>query len=256
MRLEICLRPSKRVSCECCRKAKYSQLVPSESTMLTCVLCQRPTKTSSNRLRTSFFREDLYYRLAGIELQVPPFKASARDDILLLARSVMKEDTKLADDAVAAMIGYKWPGNVRELKQRVQAAEAMSDSKTLTASDLGLSPTLPPSDNNEFREYFDMPLQEAKNLLTTRFDKRQPSSTPSSWSLITSALPLDDSACTAKAWQQKLKQLESGGAKSIMLETIQFFRELHAGYRLTRSRRVFQTKRVTQRHKATEEFAT
>ena len=158
------------------------------------------------------FREDLYYRLKGIELFVPPLRHRP-EDIMLLARSFLDEEVSLANDAILAMVCSKWPGNVRELKQRVQAAAAMSDSTTLTSSELGLC--VPANDNarNEFTEYLDMPLNEAKTLLMARFER----------AAIDHALKVESNNISAAArrlgmhrqsLQQKLKHLDAGGESS------------------------------------------
>ena len=154
------------------------------------------------------FRQDLYFRLKGIELQIPPLRHRP-EDILLLASRFLDEETVLSNDAISALQNDKWPGNVRELKQKVQAAAAMSDSKTITSSDLGLKVTLEQSDHNEFLKYFDLPLNEAKNLLIDRFER----------TVIERALALESNNISAAArrlgmhrqsLQQKIKQLESG----------------------------------------------
>ncbi len=155
------------------------------------------------------FREDLYYRLKGIELFVPPLRQRP-EDILLLARSFLDEKVCLANDAILAMVCCKWPGNVRELKQRVQAAAAMSDSTTLSSVELGLCHPAIELSPNEFVQYLDMPLNEAKTLLTTRFERVA----------IDHALKIESNNISAAArrlgmhrqsLQQKLKQLESDG---------------------------------------------
>lgn len=154
------------------------------------------------------FRQDLYFRLKGIELLIPPLRHRP-EDILILADSFLDEETVLSSDAVSALLNDKWPGNVRELKQRVQAAAAMSDSKTITSADLGFKGTQEQSDHNEFLEYFDLPLNDAKNMLIERFER----------TVIERALKLESNNISAAArrlgmhrqsLQQKIKQLESG----------------------------------------------
>ena len=63
-------------------------------------------------IRAGTFREDLFYRLSVIELQVPPL-AERREDILPLARGFLDEGFQLSADAEAALQRYPWPGNVR-----------------------------------------------------------------------------------------------------------------------------------------------
>jgi DNA-binding NtrC family response regulator len=92
------------------------------------------------------FREDLYYRLNVLHLQMPPLRE--RDgDISLHAEAVFSKFASQKGPAVkgfsraalAAMEAHNWPGNVRELINRVQKAMIMCDGRRITAADLGLA---------------------------------------------------------------------------------------------------------------------
>jgi DNA-binding NtrC family response regulator len=92
------------------------------------------------------FREDLYYRLNVLSIEVP--RLAQRDsDIELLARFFLhkfaKEQGSLVSGfsrpALAAMQSYDWPGNVRELINRIRRALVMSENRMITAQDLGLA---------------------------------------------------------------------------------------------------------------------
>ena len=92
------------------------------------------------------FREDLYYRLAEIVIQIPTLAERAGDAILLarhfvnrFARDLKTKVQCLAPDAIAAIDSYGWPGNVRELENRIKRAVIMADGKSVTAEDLDLS---------------------------------------------------------------------------------------------------------------------
>ena len=91
------------------------------------------------------FREDLYYRISEITLDVPPLRD--RDgDALVIAQSLLKSLGKQMDraglsfteDAICAISQYNWPGNVREMINKVKRATIMADGKRVTASDLEL----------------------------------------------------------------------------------------------------------------------
>lgn len=117
------------------------------------------------------FRSDLYYRLRGIELRVPPLRSRV-EDILLLANRWLDGDQQLAPECMASMMNYNWPGNVRELKQRVEGAAAMAISPTIRAQDLGIQPHHGAPDHTQFfEEYFQMPLTEAKQALVERYEQ-------------------------------------------------------------------------------------
>ena len=88
------------------------------------------------------FREDLFYRLNGIELKVPPLAARPRD-ILPLARHFLPAGKQLDEAAERALLGHAWPGNVRELRNVMQRAVLLAQQPAISAADLAL-PSAPP----------------------------------------------------------------------------------------------------------------
>lgn len=97
------------------------------------------------RMADGSFREDLYYRLAVIQIILPPLRERG-DDTELLARGLLekigaeagKPGLSFADDALRAIRLHTWPGNVRELQNRVRRAVIMSGGRRVTAPDLDL----------------------------------------------------------------------------------------------------------------------
>ncbi|WP_224999561.1 sigma-54 dependent transcriptional regulator [Cesiribacter sp. SM1] len=95
-------------------------------------------KNLGEEVRAGRFREDLYYRLLGLPIQLPPLR-ERNTDILLLAKHFIKnycrenglEPISLSPDAQRKLMAYAWPGNVRELKAVVELACVMTDSNTL-----------------------------------------------------------------------------------------------------------------------------
>ena len=83
------------------------------------------------------FREDLYYRLNGIELRVPPLAQRPRD-ILPLARHFLPPGKRLDEDAARALQRHAWPGNVRELRNVMQRAALLARGEAIGAADLAL----------------------------------------------------------------------------------------------------------------------
>lgn len=91
------------------------------------------------------FREDLFYRLNVLHLKMPPLR-EREGDIELLARAFLERFARerrsrvraFSQEALQAMERHPWPGNVREMINRIQRAVVLSDSRTLTAADLGL----------------------------------------------------------------------------------------------------------------------
>jgi DNA-binding NtrC family response regulator len=88
-------------------------------------------------IREGRFREDLFYRLNVIELEIPAL-AERREDIAVLARHLLEPGFTLAQDAVDALNRHPWPGNVRELQNTIRRACLLSAAKTIAASALVL----------------------------------------------------------------------------------------------------------------------
>jgi two-component system, NtrC family, response regulator len=92
------------------------------------------------------FREDLYYRLAIVVVQLPPLR-EREDDVLLLARAFLNRyaseigksaGLKFTRPALVALLKNKWPGNVRQLENCVRRAVIMAEGRYVTEIDLGL----------------------------------------------------------------------------------------------------------------------
>lgn len=95
------------------------------------------------------FRQDLYYRLAVIELKMPPLR-DCRDDIGTLSALILKRiavaaqrdaPARLAEDAYKSLVNYEFPGNVRELENILERAVALAATDVIHADDLQLVPS-------------------------------------------------------------------------------------------------------------------
>jgi DNA-binding NtrC family response regulator len=89
-------------------------------------------------IRRKAFREDLYYRLNVIELQVPPL-ANRREDIMPLADAFLDDAHRLSPASEKALFRYPWPGNVRELRNVIRRACLLASDPVIDADDLGLA---------------------------------------------------------------------------------------------------------------------
>jgi len=97
-------------------------------------------------IKEGTFREDLYYRVSEITINIPPFR-DREEGRLILARKLLHDHSKMqaraingfSDDAIQAIESYSWPGNVRELENKIKGAVIMADGKMVTASDLGIA---------------------------------------------------------------------------------------------------------------------
>jgi transcriptional regulator with PAS, ATPase and Fis domain len=91
------------------------------------------------------FRQDLYYRLNGISLLIPPLRARV-DEIEPLARSFVENAAKLSERpvpklsaaAIRLLVAYPWPGNIRELRNTIERALLLSTGDAITPEDLPL----------------------------------------------------------------------------------------------------------------------
>jgi Nif-specific regulatory protein len=87
------------------------------------------------------FREDLYYRVSGLEVTLPPLRERG-SDIALLAEEMLQRATaehglppmRFSDDALQALLGHSWPGNVRELQRVVERTAALADGDEISAA--------------------------------------------------------------------------------------------------------------------------
>lgn len=120
-----------------------------------CATNQNPETLIKNGL----FRDDLYYRVSEITINIPPYR-DREEERLILARTLLSKHTKLqrraingfTDDAVNAIEAYSWPGNVRELENKIKGAVIMADGKMVTVADLGLRPDDEVGDSLNLRE--------------------------------------------------------------------------------------------------------
>ncbi len=94
------------------------------------------------------FREDLYFRIAEMTVNIPPLRERTGDTILIataLLKRYAAENNKAAkgftDEAAQAIETYSWPGNVRELENKIKRAVIMSEGNQITLEDLELEKT-------------------------------------------------------------------------------------------------------------------
>ncbi|MBK5943890.1 sigma 54-interacting transcriptional regulator [Halorhodospira halophila] len=97
------------------------------------------------RMGEGAFRDDLYYRIAEVQLRLPPLRERPGDPALI-AHALLKGMTrrrrdrgrKLSADALAAIAAYPWPGNVRELENAIRRAVILAGHGAIRAEDLGV----------------------------------------------------------------------------------------------------------------------
>jgi DNA-binding NtrC family response regulator len=104
------------------------------------------------------FREDLYYRLNTVAIEVPPLRDRGEDIVILgeifleqYSRKYNKPKLKLSKSALQKLRDYSWPGNVRELKHSMERAVIMGESALLGPDDLLLFDRNEPTGNHSFK---------------------------------------------------------------------------------------------------------
>lgn len=103
-------------------------------------------KNLADEVSAGRFREDLYYRLLGLPIELPPLR-ERKDDILILAKhfsdTFCKENKKnkkgFSNEAKQKLMNYYFPGNIRELKAIVELAAVMSDGDNIEADDITIN---------------------------------------------------------------------------------------------------------------------
>lgn len=100
-------------------------------------------KNLAEEVKKGNFREDLFFRIMGLPIELPPLRERGQD-ILLLAKHFIEEAAKankqspkgLSPSAKEKLMEYPWPGNVRELKAVIELAAVMADGKEIEADDI------------------------------------------------------------------------------------------------------------------------
>ncbi|ABM62341.1 sigma 54-interacting transcriptional regulator [Halorhodospira halophila] len=97
------------------------------------------------RMGEGAFRDDFYYRVAEVQLRLPPLRERPGDPALIahallkgMVRQHKARARKLGSDALAVIAAYRWPGNVRELENALRRAVILSEGGAIRAEDLGL----------------------------------------------------------------------------------------------------------------------
>jgi two-component system NtrC family response regulator len=105
--------------------------------------------------KESRFREDLYYRLAEVVIQIPSLRERPGDAALLAhallqryAQEHFRTSLRLSEDAVRAVECYPWPGNIRELENRIKRAAIMTENHQITSADMDLTSNAGVPDNS------------------------------------------------------------------------------------------------------------
>lgn len=114
-----------------------------KSVSFDCRIIVATNKNLLESVRAGAFRQDLYYRLYGLPIEIPPLRERG-NDIIILAKKFINDfcaDNKihpktLSQSAVTKLIGYQFPGNVRELKSLAELSVVLCDTNEITADNI------------------------------------------------------------------------------------------------------------------------
>lgn len=117
-----------------------------KSIKIKCRIIVATNRTLQNEVKAGNFREDLYFRLIGLPIHLPPLKERNKD-VLILAKHFINafckenrlEEKGIDEDAQKKLLSYQWPGNIRELKSVVELGVVMSSGDRISAQDLSLN---------------------------------------------------------------------------------------------------------------------
>jgi DNA-binding NtrC family response regulator len=135
-------------------------------------------------VKAGTFREDLYYRLNVVRIELPPLR-DRRADVPLLAQAFMRESARendkrvreIAPDAMERLVAYAWPGNVRELRSAIERAVVLCRGERITVRDLPaevgrdvpIAPgSVPGASQGQFIAQGDITVKEAEKQLIIR----------------------------------------------------------------------------------------
>ncbi len=132
-------------------------------------------KQLAEAVKENKFREDLYYRLNTMQIEIPPLRERT-DDILPLANNFLAElcrknekiVTRYSSEAEESLKLYNWPGNVRELQNMISRAYFLTSSRVIQKADL----PLPVSEKTFYidQQMFDLSYKQAKDAVLEKFE--------------------------------------------------------------------------------------
>jgi two-component system, NtrC family, response regulator AtoC len=124
----------------------FERLGSNKTLMADVRLITATNKDLETLVKEGKFREDLFFRLRGLEIKLPPLR-ERKEDLPLLAKAFLnefaaennKKITEFTPDAFEAMMNYSWPGNVRELRTAVESAVVLARGERISLRDLPMT---------------------------------------------------------------------------------------------------------------------
>jgi len=154
---------------------KFERVGGSKTIEVDVRLIAATNKDLPEEIKKGNFREDLYFRINVIPLNVPPLR-ERKEDITVLANAFLNrfakeqniEEKNIDPDAMDILINYTWPGNVRELKNIIERLVIMTKEAVITPDDIMRS-LRGGSSSNDFSHLFNLDLKEAKDTFEQHY---------------------------------------------------------------------------------------
>ena len=125
------------------QEREITRVGSNEPVRFDCRIIVASNRSLQQEIKEGNFRKDLYYRLFGLPIDLPPLRERGKDVILLalhFIESYCKEHNipvkKLSEESLGKLLAYSWPGNVRELKSITELAVVMSQTDQIEGSDI------------------------------------------------------------------------------------------------------------------------
>ncbi|MDT8393039.1 MAG: sigma-54 dependent transcriptional regulator [Bacteroidales bacterium] len=125
------------------QEREISRIGSNELVKIDCRIIVASNRSLQYEVKNGNFRQDLYYRLLGLPIDMPPLRDRDKDIILLAlhfleeyCRENQMEPKKISESAMNKLMRYSWPGNVRELKSIVELGVVMSTGEIIEATDI------------------------------------------------------------------------------------------------------------------------
>ncbi|GAB4143130.1 MAG: hypothetical protein Tsb009_14000 [Planctomycetaceae bacterium] len=124
---------------------EFERVGETRTVQVDCRVVAATNRDLLDEIQEGRFREDLYYRLNVVPINLPPLRARSEDVPLLVEYFMNRyasenglERFQITDEAIASLKSYSWPGNVRELQNYVERAIVLAEGNTLTINEIPL----------------------------------------------------------------------------------------------------------------------
>ena len=154
---------------------KFERVGGSKTIEVDVRLIAATNKDLLGEIKKGNFREDLYFRINVIPLNVPPLR-ERKEDITVLANAFLNrfakeqniEEKQIGPEAMDILINYTWPGNIRELKNIIERLVIMTKEVVIKPDDI-IQSLKGVSSSNDFTDLFNLDLKEAKDTFEQQY---------------------------------------------------------------------------------------